>query len=264
MSAAVGDQYSFDNAWEQARRRLTLLEELYDHITIRSLERVGVKPGWRCLEVGPGAGSITRWLCDRTGPTGRVVAVDLDTRFVEEIAAGEDNLEVHQQDIVADGLPAGEYDLIHARMVLIHIPARQQLLEAMAAALRPGGWLVIEDGDVFPARALASGAYAQLWDTLATAFKTVGMHPTWGRDLPAIFDRLGLEEVGADCDAGIHRGGDVFCQVMTISLTQIRPVLLAAGATEAQLDAAVPMLADPTQWFPGWGLMCVRGRAPAI
>ena len=50
----------------------------------------------------------------------------------------------------------------------------------------------------------------------------------------------------------------------TVSLTQIRPLLLAAGATEAQLDAAGPMLADPTQWFPGWGLMCVRGRAPAV
>ncbi|HEY4410683.1 MAG TPA: methyltransferase domain-containing protein, partial [Acidimicrobiia bacterium] len=111
----MGEQYSLDNAWEHARRRLTLLEELYDHITIRSLERVGVKPGWRCLEVGPGAGSITRWLCERTGPTGQVVTVDLDTRFVDELAATEDTLEVHQQDIVADGLPGGEYDLIHAR-----------------------------------------------------------------------------------------------------------------------------------------------------
>jgi SAM-dependent methyltransferase len=260
----MGEQYSLDNAWEHARRRLTLLEELYDHITIRSLERVGVKPGWRCLEVGPGAGSITRWLCERTGPTGQVVAVDLDTRFVDELAATEDALEVHQQDIVADGLPGGEYDLIHARMVLIHIPARLQVLEAMAAALRPGGWLVIEDGDVFPSQVLAGGVYAELWATMVSAFTTVGMHPTWGRELPGIFDRLGLEEVDAECDTGFHRGGGTYPEVLTVSLTQMRPLMLAAGATEAQLDAVGPMMADPTQWFPGWGLMCVRGRAPAV
>jgi len=149
-------------------------------------------------------------------------------------------------------------------MVLIHIPARQQLLEAMAAALRPGGWLVIEDGDTFPAGALASGAYAELWGSLTAAFETAGMHPTWGRDLPGIFDRLGLEEVDAECDAGFHRGGGTFTEVMTVSLTQVRPLLLAAGATEALIDDTVALMADPTQWFPGWGLMCARGRAPGV
>src|SRR5438094_311895 len=81
--------------------------------------------------------------------SGSVVA-DLDTRFVEEIAATEDTLEAVQRDIVAEGLPAGDYDLVHARMVLVHLPTRRQVLETMAAALRPGGWLVIEDGDIFP------------------------------------------------------------------------------------------------------------------
>jgi hypothetical protein len=50
--------------------------------------------------------------------------------------------------------------------------------------------------------------------------------------------------------------------VTTVSLTQIRPLLLAAGATEAQLDGIGPLLGDPTRWFPSWGMMCVRGRAP--
>jgi SAM-dependent methyltransferase len=258
----VAEKYILDNAWEQARRRLTLLEQLYDPVTIRSLECVGVKPGWRCLEVGPGAGSIARWLCSRVGPAGRVAAVDLDTRFVAEIAAEEGSLEVHQRDIVADGIPGAEYDLIHARMVLIHIPVRQQVLEAMVASLRPGGWLVIEDGDTFPVFGSADGPYAELWSRLAVAFETAGMAPTWARDLPGIFDRLGLEEVDASCDAGFYRGGSTFPEVMTVSLSQLRPLILAAGATEALLDEVGALLADPTQWFPGWGLICVRGRAP--
>jgi SAM-dependent methyltransferase len=256
--------YAFDNAWVEARRRLTLLEELYDPLTIQSLECVGIKPGWRCLEVGPGAGSIAGWLCSRVGPSGRVVAVDLDTRFVDELAATEDNLEVQRHDVVADGIPGGEYDLIHARMVLIHLPSRQQVLEAMVASLRPGGWLVIEDGDAFPITALATGAYAELWRVLTVVFESVGMHPTWARELPAIFDRLELEEVDVDCHAGMFRGGaGAFSEVMNISITQIRPLMLAAGMTEAQLDSVAPLLADPTRWFPMWGMSCVRGRAPA-
>jgi SAM-dependent methyltransferase len=259
----MGEGYILDNAWEQARRRLNLLEQLYDPLTIASLERVDVKPGWRCLEVGPGAGSIARWLCSRVGPTGRVVAVDLDTRFVEEIAATEDNLEPVQQDIVAEGLPPGDYDLIHARMVLIHLPTRRHMLETMAAALRPGGWLVIEDGDIFPIT-MAGGEYAELWRTMGVAFEAAGMHPAWGRELPGLFDRLGLEAVDANCDAGYYRGGGAFGEVMIVSLTQVRPLMLAAGATEEQLDRAEAMLADTTRWLPSWGLMCTRGRAPAV
>jgi len=260
----MGEGYILDNAWEQARRRLTLLEQIYDPITIGSLERVGVKPGWQCLEVGPGAGSIARWLCSRVGPTGRVTAVDLDTRFVEEIATEEGNLEAVRQDIVADGLPGAEYDLIHARMVLLHLPTRQQVLEAMVAALRPGGWLVVEDGDIFPALALADGLYADLWDRMRAAFETAGMAPTWARNLPRIFTRLGLEEVDANCDAGLHRGGTAFGEVMTVSLRQIRPLMLAAGATEAMLEEAAALMADPDEWLPGWGLIAARGRAPAV
>jgi precorrin-6B methylase 2 len=259
----MGTGYAFDNSWEQARRRLNLLEELYDPLTIRSLERVGVKPGWRCLEVGAGAGSITRWLCSRVGPAGRVVALDLDTRLVEELAVAEDNLEVHRQDVVADGIPGGDYDLIHARMVLIHIPVREALLEALAASLRPGGWLVIEEGDGFPVTALADGQYAELWRLIMSVLEAAGMHHTWARELPALFDRLGLEEVEAECDAGLHRGGSAFPEVFAVSVAQIRPLLLAAGATDGQLDDAVSLLADPTRWFPGWAMVCARGRAPA-
>jgi len=260
----MGENYILDNAWAQARRRLGLLEQLYDPGTIRCLEGVGVKPGWRCLEVGPGAGSIARWLCAQAGPSGRVVAVDLDTRFVEELAAEEANLEVLQRDVVADGIPGGGYDLIHARMVLIHIPTRQQLLEALVASLRPGGWLVIEDGDTFAVSTLADGPYAEFWRTLAVAFESAGMHPTWARDLPGLFDRLGLEEVDASCDVGLYRGGSPFTEVLTVSLEQVRPLVLAAGATEAQLEEISAVVADPTQWFPGWGMVSVRGRAPVV
>src|SRR5918999_1372452 len=97
----------------EERRRLELLEECLDPITTRSLDAIGVEPGWRCLELGGGAGSVTRMLCDRVGRAGRVAAVDLDTRFLKEIEA--DNLDMHRQNVLTDGLTGDPYDLVHAR-----------------------------------------------------------------------------------------------------------------------------------------------------
>src|SRR5688572_17390903 len=103
--------YLWDNASGQARHRLELLEATYDPVTIRHLDGLEVGSGWRCLEVGAGAGSITRWLCERVGADGQVVATDIDTRFLEAIDA--ENLAVLRRDLVADPLPEGGFDLIH-------------------------------------------------------------------------------------------------------------------------------------------------------
>src|SRR3954469_8319828 len=94
--------YIFDQAWHQEHGRLRALEELYDEATLARLTALGVGAGWRCLEIGCGAGSVARWLAERVGAQGRVVATDLDPRFmVGEIPA---RLEVRRHDIVADPL----------------------------------------------------------------------------------------------------------------------------------------------------------------
>ena len=74
--------YAWDNSWVDARRRLELLEQCWDPGSHETLRSVGPQPGWRCLEVGGGGGSIARWLCDAVGPSGAVVTIDLDTRFL--------------------------------------------------------------------------------------------------------------------------------------------------------------------------------------
>lgn len=245
---------------QETRQRLSLLEEVLDPMTIPTLEAVEVEPGWRCLEVGAGGGSVARWLCSRVGPSGRVVAVDLDTRLLEELE--EDNLEVHQRDIVADGLPGGGYDLVHTRFLLIHLPTRQQVLEAMVAALRPGGTLVVDDGDTFPITSLSQGVYGELWSKVLAAFEAAGMHHTWARELPTLCDRAGLESVDAACEVGVFRGGSAYAEVILTSIAQMHPHLLAVGATEELLDETALLLRDPSIWFHGWGMMSVRGRAP--
>jgi hypothetical protein len=94
--------------------RLQLLEACHDPGTIRRLDRLGVSRGWRCLELGAGYGSIARWLAERVGPTGSVVAADIDPRFLTNMPAG---VEVRRLDIRHDDLEVDTYDLVHCRAV---------------------------------------------------------------------------------------------------------------------------------------------------
>jgi SAM-dependent methyltransferase len=258
LSATVAAFMSDYILGTEERRRLELLEQCLDPITTRSLDAIGVAPGWRCLEVGGGGGSVTRMLCERVGPTGRVAAVDLDTRFLDEL--GHPNLDVHRRDVEADGLPGDGYDLIHTRMLLIHLPTREKFLEEMVAALRPGGWLLVEELDVFPITALAEGLYAEVWNTVIAAFDTANMATTFGRELPNLFDRAGLEDVEPICHVPVFRGGTVYADVTTTTIAQLRPLILAAGATEGQLDEFARLIDDPTQWFHHFAIYSVRGR----
>jgi SAM-dependent methyltransferase len=255
-AAESGTGYTLDNAWSEARRRLGLLAEAYDAHTFRQLEATGIRPGWRCLEVGGGGGSVTRWLCDRVGSSGRVVATDIDTRFLDEIEA--ENLTVLRNDLVTEPLPAGPYDLIHSRAVLMHLPGREQLAEKLAGALAAGGWLVLEDADTGASALLSGTALGDLMPALGGAIAKAGGDVTWARRLPRTLAGLGLADVTAEAFTPVQRGGDTPMGAFAdLTISQLRPLLGAAGATDTEVDAALAQARDPQEWV---ALMCVSAR----
>ena len=127
--------------------RLELLEQLFDPGSREWRHRV--QPGWRCLEVGAGRGSMAAWLADRVGPTGRVVATDVDLTYLSRLEAA--NLEVRRHDILEDPLEVlepGSYDVVCSRFTLFWLAGKQEAaIDRMVQCLRPGGWLLDEDGD---------------------------------------------------------------------------------------------------------------------
>jgi len=129
--------YVFANAWEGERKRLDALANIWHANTRRNLETFGPLAGLSVLEVGAGHGSVARWLCDAVGPNGRVVATDIDTRFIDAIESP--NFEARRHDIAQDVLEAAAYDVVHCRLVLEHLPASDVALANMAGALKPGG-----------------------------------------------------------------------------------------------------------------------------
>ena len=157
-------QYLFPHSWEGEGDRLMALSALLDPVTKRHLAPLGLAPGWRCLEVGAGTGTIAGWLAEVVGEKGSVLATDLSLDLMEARGVEAENLELRRHDIINDPLPEGAFDLIHSRLVLEHLPARLDVLAKLSRALAPGGWLVLDksyqDVGFFASFRCASGCKA--------------------------------------------------------------------------------------------------------
>lgn len=198
MSGATVPGYVFDTADREERRRLDAQTALWDPVTFRTLAATGVTEGWRCAEVGAGTGSVARWLADRVGPAGRVLATDVETRWLEALASP--TLDVRRHDVAADPLEEGAQDLVHARLVLEHLPDRVEVVGKLARSLRPGGWLVVEDYDLCTIAATdpASPTWARVCDAAVGVLRNAGADPGYGRRLPGALRGAGLVDVVAE------------------------------------------------------------------
>ena len=231
--------YALDSAWHAERERLDSLTSLYDPGTLRLCERLGLTGGWHCLDAGAGTGSLALALAERVGGAGSVTALDLDTRFLEPLES--DALTVISADITTDPLPVGVFDLVHARLLLEHLPERDDVLATLAAALRPGGWLLIEDFDWATARVVdpPSDAHTRVADACVALFSAHAYDPQYGRRLPRRLRSLGLIETGTHAEsiqvwADRERG----LPQWELLVDQLAPGLLAAGLVEpGDLDA---------------------------
>lgn len=259
------NQYILDQAWRHEKERLETLAALSDPFTIRHLEALGVCAGWRCAEVGAGSGSIARWLAERVGDSGQVVATDLDTRFLDDL--DRPNVEVRRHDIVAEPLEAGSYDLIHTRYLLMHLPERERALDHLVRALRPGAWLLVEDGDFrnyqrsYPPSAPVEATGAAIVQLLERG----GADPQYGFKLLPALAGGGLINQGVMATQGIMRCGSDKIGVFTLLLAHLRNALSATGlATASEVDAAIDYLQAPSSTVVyGTILVSAWGQRPS-
>jgi SAM-dependent methyltransferase len=257
--------YLFEHDWEQERRRLDLLEQVYDLATQAFLERLPLPAGGQCLEVGAGAGSIARWLCDRVGPDGRVVATDLDTGFLETLT--EKNLEVRRHDIGTDDLEEGVFDLIHSRLVLEHIPGRDRALPRLVAALRPGGWLLLEDFDwLKPSAApncVGAGRLERVHDAARALLADAGYREDYGVALPGEMRSAGLVDIGAEGRTVMGVPGSPATAWWQLTMAKFCLGLLERGRlTESEVEEFLALFDDEGFVFRLPTLVTVWGRCP--
>lgn len=268
MPAYIAAQQS----WPQEASRLGSLESALDRTTARYLEQLGLRQGMRCLEVGAGSGSVARYMAQRVGASGVVVATDLDTTLLVPLQAEHSQLVVHREDVgqAVPGLVDGElFDLAHARLVLGHVHDRERALANIVQAVRPGGWLLIEDVDflwtelgeqpLFPEQAM--GPYFRVWSEVVRLMRERGYAVHFGRSLAGLMRDVGLELVAGEAVMTI---GDASLQrAMRMTIERFAAELVvAARLAEDEVRACLRVMDDPDLVFTGSPMFSVWGRRP--
>jgi len=250
------------DALRNASTRFAALSALFDASTRRHLAGRGLRPGWHCLEVGGGGGSIAKWLGRRVGGAGRVVATDIDTRFLDDLKVP--NLEVLRHDITRDPLPEKAFDLIHTRMVLMHLPARDDVLPRLVAALKPGGWLVCEEFDRVSAPADAAAHPGEValktHEAMGRLHIDQGVAPGYGRLLFGRLRGMGLVGLGAEARLVMVQPGSWSARLLRASYERRHRAMIDAGyvtqeefaADLARMEAGDFMMPSPLMWS-AWG-----------
>jgi SAM-dependent methyltransferase len=246
-------QYVFtDSQHSREFERLQAIEQVFDPASQRRIQSTGITGSWRCLEVGAGAGSITRWLAAAVGESGKVVAVDLDTRFVANI--NQPNVEVLEADIRHLPLENHSFDLIHARYVLIHISDFRVALTRMLKLLKHGGWIVLEEPDFSAARAIigeesACQSMNRVNQSILQMFANRGMDYALGVKLPAILQGFDLQPLSVENDAPLSNGGSGVATVMKMSTLQLAEKYISTGkSTHEDIEKYCLFADDRSAW----------------
>lgn len=226
------------------RERLGAIQAYQDPPTIQHLTAAGVSTGWHCLDVGAGGGTITRWLAERVGPTGTVLATDIEMDLLSTLTLP--NVTVRRHDVRTDPLPDDEFDLVHTRFVLIHLPERDEVLRRLVAAVKPGGRIVLGDVDFSTMRlSVTDPRYEKVGQAFDAAVRLAGWDPDMGSKLPAMLERHGVADVTGSAVYDYQRGDSVLTTIMSLTLRRIRPLLLAQGVTAEELEYTHELLLDP-------------------
>jgi len=224
-----------------AVRRLFVLHNIYSPAGRRVLLRAGLKPGMQVADFGCGVGAVTRMLAEMVGAAGTVLGIDANAAQLEQARqickdGGVANVSFLAADACATPLPRESFDLVYCRFLLLHLPDPAACLREMRDVLRPGGLLVVEDGDLATATSFPPTAL----DAFAELFTRLG--PMRGLDYSMASNLFHLVKGAgfSDPDIEIHQpamsGGDIG-RLLKWSVEEAGPAFVNAGLlTSDQLE----------------------------
>jgi SAM-dependent methyltransferase len=222
--------YVYDHGFAEEWARIAGMEALWDPGSRALLDELDIGNGWKCLEVGAGGGSMVEWMAERGA---HVTAIDIDTRFIESLAS--DAIEVRRVDLRTDELPQAEFDLVHARLVLEHLTERRHILDRLAATLRPGGWIVIEDYDFTGFGFEGDDPQTErVGLAIITFMQRAGFEPRYGRYVVADLEAAGLTDVRGEGRARVIDSTSPGFDFFRLSFESLRDALVDAGLISAE------------------------------
>lgn len=262
-TTARTQRYQFRNNPSQ----LGPLQEMLDPITLDELTRLDITAGQTALDIGAGAGSIAGHLCELVGPSGKVIAVDIDTSLLHSTGL----LDVYQRDLRTQPLPIepNTVDVAAARCVLEHLPNRHLLLNHMITALRPGGHLVLGEIVYAPVSAYAPNHSSSDTELITRVIHTIldilaarGVDLHWGDKIPSILLDRGFQQVRTRWIAETWTGGSAGCRLYADNATQLRDRLLTEDLSHAELNRFAELMADPAVLVRGYQFASTTARKP--
>ncbi|AVT29210.1 MULTISPECIES: bifunctional 2-polyprenyl-6-hydroxyphenol methylase/3-demethylubiquinol 3-O-methyltransferase UbiG [unclassified Plantactinospora] len=260
----VKSSYAFDNRSPEAEAQMRALEAFLDPITAERLAPV-LTPGAKCWELGAGGGSIARHMARVVGPTGLVIATDIEPSRLEP----EGNLVVRQHDVRTGAPEGGPFDVIHARLVLLHLPERRRVLAELIGALAPGGALVVEEFDCTAGlRVLAAPTddaaklFQQVMEATLGILQDRGADLAWAQDVHTEMVLAGLTDVDTITHSQSWPGGSTGASLHETNSRQLEPRLLATGLSPNQLEGFRELAKDPAFASLSYQFVSTRGRRP--
>ncbi|MFF9869937.1 class I SAM-dependent methyltransferase [Streptomyces sp. NPDC013953] len=241
--------------------RIDLGALAYDGITSARLGKLGAGPGWRCLDVGAGTGTVARRLLDRFG-VASVLAVDRDVRFLT--ARPAPGLTALEADVTDPGFDPGRFHLVHARFVLMHLPARRELIGKLSRLLVPGGVLVLSDAVDLTSAGAGDTAYSRVMRAMWQGLKdTIGTDITWVPEYPRLLRTAGLTAVAAEMYVPPLVPGSAISRFWVDTWRRAREAIAATGLVDdATVEEAVRCLESPDCAELSPGMITAWGRRP--
>jgi SAM-dependent methyltransferase len=244
------------------QQRLALMSALLDPAALAHIDRLGVGPGWRCLELGCGNGSIARALAGRVAPTGHVVASDIDLSCIGDLQVP--CLEVRRIDILRDVIEENSYDFVVARALLHHLTPARNGLERMVSALKPGGLLLSVEPDMLPCTVAEPDSMHTFWEGWLKWSVKAGIDYFVGRKIPVWLDSLGLEDVAGEGHTAQFNGGSDWARYWIATIQELTPSLLKSGyVTQKMLEEFHACYQDAHYWTSIMTFIANWGRKPA-
>jgi SAM-dependent methyltransferase len=257
------DEYTLPHDLVGEQQRLALMSALLDPIELDHIVRLEVRPGWRCLELGCGNGSIAQALAKRVAPTGYVVASDIDLSYIVDLKAPY--LEVRQIDILHDLIEEDSYDLVVARALLHHLTPARKAVERMIAAVKPGGVVLSIEPDMLPCTVTEPDSMRAFWQGWLKWSDDAGIDYFIGRKIPAWLDSLGLKNIGSEGYTAGFNGGSDWATYWTETMRELAASLLKSGyVTAKMLEDFHVRYQDPGYWTSVITFTANWGRKPGL
>ena len=227
--------------------RLRVLAAARRASTLELFQLAGLLPGMRCADLGCGSGDVTLDLAALAGPAGRVVGIDADQAKLEFARAaarerGLTNVAFEAADVTQWADP-GEYNFVYCRFLLQHLAQPANLLRRMWDAVRPGGFLAVEDADLEGLFCDPDNAGFSFYQRMyAEVLARHGGDPTCARRLVRYFREIGIPGPQRRLLQGVNADGDA--KVMPLlTLEAIADAVVSSGlATAAEVTAAIENL----------------------